>query len=275
VVAPGEAAGELTAAAAEVLGLEPGIPVAAGTGDNMAAALGLALAPGDVAISIGTSGTVFTVSERPVHDPSGAVAGFADATGRHLPLVCTLNATQVTDLVARWLGTDQPGLVELALAAPAGAGGVTLLPYLAGERTPNRPDATGVLGGLRLDTDVAHLARAAHEGVVCGLLDGVDALAAAGLDVDGGRIVVVGGGSRSPAYTRVLADLGGRTITVAAPGEHVATGACVQAAAVATGSEPLAVAAAWDPAHGTEIEPDATADGAGVRARYASLRDGA
>ena len=113
--------------------------VAPGTGDNMAAALGLGLAPGDVAVSIGTSGTVYAVSDAPTADPTGAVAGFADATGRFLPLVCTLNATKVTDAVARLLGVDLDGLDTLALGEQPGAGGVVLLPYLDGERTPNRP----------------------------------------------------------------------------------------------------------------------------------------
>jgi xylulokinase len=273
VCAPTEAAGELTRAAATALGLEPGTVVGPGTGDNMAAALGLGLGVGDVAVSIGTSGTVFTVAEVPAHDATGAVAGFADATGRHLPLVCTLNATQVTDAMAAWLGCDRDELAALAVQARPGAGGVTMLPYLVGERTPNRPDATGALAGLRLDTDRADLARAAHEGVVCGLLDGVDALEHAGVEVDLGRLVVLGGGSRSPAYPRVLADLSGRSVTVAEGGEHVATGACVQAAAVRRGVAPLEVAGAWNLGAGSTIDPAHDVDGAAVRARYAAHRD--
>ena len=115
-----------------------GAVVSAGTGDNMGAALGLGLAPGDVAVSIGTSGTAFAVSEIPADDPSGAVAGFADATGRFLPLVCTINAGLVLSATVSLLGTDLDGLSELALAAKPGAGGITLLPYLDGERTPAR-----------------------------------------------------------------------------------------------------------------------------------------
>ena len=125
--------------------------VGPGTGDNMAAALGLGLRPGDLALSLGTSGTAFCVSEKPTADATGTVAGFADATGRYLPLVCTLNATKVTDIVARLLGTDAAGLDALALAAPAGSGGLVLVPHLDGERTPNRPDATGYLTGIRSD----------------------------------------------------------------------------------------------------------------------------
>jgi xylulokinase len=137
------------AAPAEIVGRTRwGAALSAGTGDNMAAALGLGLEPGDVVVSIGTSGTAFAVSEMPAADSSGAVAGFADATGRFLPLVCTLNAGLVLSATAALLGADLDGLSSLALAAQPGAGGITLLPYLDGERTPDRPAATGVLRGL-------------------------------------------------------------------------------------------------------------------------------
>ena len=172
-------AGSITSQASEALGLRGAIVCGPGTGDNMAAALGIGLRPGDVALSIGTSGTVYTVSDTPTADPSGVVAGFADATGRFLPLVCTLNATLVTDAFARLLAVDTETLDELALRAPAGADGVVVVPYLDGERTPNRPDATGSVAGIRTDTGREDLARAAFEGVVCGLLDGLDALRAA------------------------------------------------------------------------------------------------
>src|SRR4029078_4118335 len=125
-------------------------------------------------------------------------------TGRFLPLVCTLNATKVTDATARLLGVDPAGLDALALAAPTGAGGGTLVPYFDGERTPNRPDASGTIAGLRSDVTREALARAAYEGVVCGLLDGLDALTAAGVATSG-RLALVGGGARSAAYARVLA----------------------------------------------------------------------
>ena len=139
--------------------------VGAGAGDNAAAALGLGARPGDVVVSIGTSGTVFACSDAPTADPTGAVAGFADATGRHLPLVCTLNAARVLDAAAALLGVSLGELSRLALSAPAGADGLTLIPYLEGERTPNRPDATGTLHGLRLTNSTpAHLARAVHRG---------------------------------------------------------------------------------------------------------------
>src|SRR5690606_23401992 len=141
------------------------------------------------ALSLGTSGTAFAVSDRPAADPSGIVAGFADATGRYLPLVCTLNATKVTDAVARLLAVDAAELAALALAAPAGAGGLVLVPHLDGERTPNRPHATGTLAGIRSDVTREVLARAAVEGVVCNLLAGADELG-----VRDPRVVLVGGG---------------------------------------------------------------------------------
>jgi xylulokinase len=260
VLGPLEAAGEWN-----------GALVAAGTGDNMAGALGVGLRPGDVVVSIGTSGTVYGVSDEPVADPSGIVAGFADATGRHLPLVCTLNATKVTEAVRRLLGVDHDELDRLALAGPPGAGGLTLLPYFDGERTPDRPDATGVLAGLRSDVSREEIARAAVEGVACGLLDALDALAS--VAPTGGQMIVVGGGARSRAYRQVLADLSGRALLVSRSPEQVATGACVQAAAAVAGAEPADVADAWDLGAGDVVEPGpgaaATAD---VRAAYGALR---
>ena len=257
----------------QAAGTWDGAIVAPGTGDNMAAALGVGLEPGDVAISLGTSGTVYTVSETPTADATGAVAGFADATGRYLPLVCTLNATKVTDAVRRLLGCELAELDELALAAPAGAGGLTLLPYLDGERTPDRPTATGVLAGVRSDVTRSQFARAAFEGVLCGLLDGFDALAVHA-PVDG-RLVLVGGGARSHAYRQLLADLSGRVVHVPDADEHVAAGACVQAAAVLLGQEPGVVAQAWGLGRGTTIEPrpDSASDAAAVRAAYEARRE--
>jgi xylulokinase len=251
----------------EAAGVHDGAVVAPGTGDNMAAALGIGLAPGDVAISLGTSGTVFAVSDTPTFDASGAVAGFADATGRFLPLVCTLNATKVTDAIARLLGVTHEELDALALDVEAGARGVTVVPYFDGERTPDRPDATGTIAGLRSDATREQIARAAYEGVVCGVLAGLDALRAVGVDTTG-RLVLVGGGARSGAYQRVVADLAGRTVTVPAPQEHVATGACVQAAAVLHGRAPHDIAAAWHLDTGTTVDPDLAVDRDAIRDRY-------
>ena len=251
--------------------------VAAGTGDNMAAALGVGLGAGDVVVSIGTSGTVFAVSDAPTADATGAVASFADATGRFLPLVCTLNATKVTDAVARLLGVDAAGLDALALAAPeVGAGddarAPVVVPYFDGERVPNRPDATGLVAGLRSDVTREAFASAAFRGVVCGLLDGLDALAAAGVPTSG-RLLLVGGGARSAAYRRTLADLAGRPVLVPDAAEHVAAGACVQAAATLLDVSPQEVATAWGLGAGTMVEPQAI-DRDAIRARYSEAAHG-
>ncbi len=260
------AAGRVTASAAAATGLPEGIPVGAGTGDNMAAALGMGLRPGDIAVSLGTSGTAYSVSGAPTHDATGAVAGFCDAAGGYLPLVCTLNATRVTDAAARWLGLDRGQFAAAALSAPAGAGGAVMVPYLDGERTPNLPGATGSLYGLGFSTSPADLARASHEGVVCALLEGVDALAAVGAPV-GGRLHLVGGGARSPAYRQVAADCWGAPVRVPDAEEAVATGACVQAAQH-VGLSLSGAAEAWGLGAGDDVEPARGADPAAVRAAY-------
>ncbi len=273
VLGPWEPAGALTSEAARALGLVVGTPVAVGTGDNMAAALGIGLRPGEVAVSIGTSGTVFATWDRPAHDPTGAVAGFADATGRFLPLVCTLNATLVTEAVGRLTAVDRPVLDELALQAPAGAGGLVLVPYLAGERTPNRPLATGTLYGIRPDVSRENLARAAFEGVVCGLLEGLDALGGAGVPVEEGRLVLVGGGARSAAYRQVLASLADRSVSVPVHDEIVSAGAALQAAVLVSGLGVDDVADAWGLRDGVLVEPGGDAGASReVRRRYAAAR---
>jgi xylulokinase len=243
-----------------------GALVAAGTGDNMAAALALGLRPGDVVVSIGTSGTVFAVHSAATADPTGIVAGFADATGRFLPLLCTLNAARVLDAVAALLGTAHAGLDALALAAPAGADGLVLVPYLDGERTPNLPDATGALHGLtRANMTPAHLARAAVEGMLCGLADGVDALRALGIPVE--RVLIIGGGARSAAVQAVAPDLFGAPVLVPEPAEYVALGAARQAAwALAGTPEPPEWAVPANP-----LPPGDAARGAMVRERYAAV----
>jgi xylulokinase len=274
---PWEAAGQLTSGAAAELGLPAGIPVAAGTGDNMAAALGMGLGPGDIAISYGTSGTVYGVSAVPTADPTGCVAGFADASGHFLPLVCTLNATKVTAAVARLLGVSLDEFTSLALAAPAGSSGMSLLPYFDGERTPNRPTATGAIDGIRSDVSREAFARSAVEGVVCGLLDGVDALSAAGVPTTG-RVLLLGGGARSAAYRHISADLLERPVMAPDADEHVATGACVQAAVLASGRAVSELSAVWGLGSGEVVQPGTSGSPAGrlpgeVRSAYAALRN--
>ncbi len=237
-----------------------------GTGDNAAAALGLGAVAGDVVVSIGTSGVACAVAEKPVGDVTGAVAGFADATGHYLPLVATLNAARVLDAAARMLGVDHAGLSDLALSAPAGAGGLVLVPYLEGERTPNRPDATGAIHGLRLETATpAYLARAAVEGMLCGLADAVDAVRALGTPVE--RVVLVGGAARSRAVREIASAVLGLPVTVPQPGEYVARGAARQAAWVRSGAD---APPDWPLAGVVETEAEPTPF---VRDRYASVRD--
>ncbi len=203
--------------------------VAPGAGDNAAAALGVGAGPGDVVVSIGTSGTVFAVSAEPTVDASGIVAGFASADGHFLPLVCTLNASRVLDVVARLLGVDHAGLSALALAADPGAAGLSLVPYFEGERTPNLPDATASLTGMTLaSTTRENLARAAVEGMLAGLGAGLDALRALGVPIE--RALLIGGGAQSEAVRVVAPLLWNIPVEVPAPGEYVALGAARQAA---------------------------------------------
>jgi len=274
VLAPNAMAGELLPTAAEELGLPAGIAVGAGTGDNMAAALGVGLALGDVCLSLGTSGTVSARSTRPTADSSGIVAGFADATGAFLPLVCTLNATKVTDSIASLMGVDAAGFDALALSGHPGANGLVLLPWFDGERTPNRPHATGALEGLRTDVTREQLARAATEGVLCGLLEGLDQLAASMKTQHSGRYVLTGGGARSGAYRQLLADLSGSTWNVLSDEEFVARGAALQAAAVVNGCSVEAQLSEWPLAAGSFVEPTAAASMSGeIRSAYRAVRD--
>jgi xylulokinase len=263
VVEPGDVAFEAARDGAPLL-------IGPGAGDNACAALGLGMVAGDVTVSIGTSGVVSAVSGTPTADPSGMVTGFADATGAFLPLACTLNASRVLDAAARLLGVDHAGLSELALSAPAGADGLVLVPYLEGERTPNKPDATGALHGMRLgNTTPAHLARAAVEGMLCALADGLDALVAQGVPVE--RIRLIGGGARSAAVRAIAPAVLGRDVLVPSAGEYVADGAARQAAWVlARRSDPTAPAPAWQLAPEELRTADPTP---AVRARYAEVRE--
>jgi len=244
-----------------------GALLGAGAGDNAAAALGLGLTTGDVAISIGTSGVVSAISAQPTADGSGMVTGFADASGAFLPLACTLNASRVLDAAARMLGVDHAGLSALALSAPAGADGLVHIPYLEGERTPNRPDATGALHGMRLaNTTPAHLARAAVEGMLCALADGLDALRDLGVPVE--RVFLIGGGAQSEAVRRIAPAVLGLDVTVPTPGEYVADGAARQAAWVLSGRD---TPPAWSAAGESEVyTAESTPQ---VRAQYAAVRE--
>jgi xylulokinase len=227
VLAPGESAGTTPS----------GLTVAAGAGDNAGAALGLGACAGDVVISIGTSGTVFAVTDVASADATGTVAGFADASGAFLPLVATLNATRVLDSIARLLNVDYDELGRLALEAEPGADGLVLQPYFEGERTPNLPDATASLFGMTLSsTTRPNLARAAIEGLICGLAAGLDAVRAQGVRVD--RVLLIGGAAQNPAVQAIAAQVFDVPVAVPILGEYVADGAAAQAAWALIGDRP-------------------------------------
>lgn len=253
-------------APAEPAGAVGRLVLGPGTGDNAGAVLGLAVEPGDVVVSVGTSGVVCARHPAPSADPTGTIAGFASATGDFLPLVCTLNAARVLDGVAGLLGVSLRQLSDLALRAPLGAGGLVLIPYFEGERTPNRPDAAASLHGLRLaNISPEGAARAAVEGMLCGLADGFDALVASGVGPK--RVVLIGGGSRSEAVRTIAPAIFGRPVYSPPAAEYVALGAARQAAwTLAGGEQPPP----WSLPRGVLYE---AAPAPAVRSEYASVRD--
>jgi xylulokinase len=213
-----------------------GVIVGPGTGDNAGAALGLGLKEGEIVVSIGTSATVFTSTSTRIVDPSGAIAGFADATGQLLPLLAMLNGARTLVATAELLGTDLAGLDALATAGEIDAGGLTLVPYLDGERTPNLPDATGsIVGMTRVNMTQANLARAAVLGLLCGIADAIDSLRSQGVPVR--TVLLIGGGAQARSLQDAAADVFGVTVEVPAQAEYVALGAARQAAWVLSGLE--------------------------------------
>ncbi|WGW12815.1 xylulokinase [Saxibacter everestensis] len=239
--------------------------VSPGAGDNAAAALGLGLENGEVVVSIGTSGTVFTTSPIPAHDPTGAVAGFADATGNHLPLLATLNAARVMFAGAAMLDVDLQTFDRLARDAAPDAEGLTLLPYLDGERTPNLPNASGTLLGLtRSNMTAGNVARASVLGVLNSLADGLESLRGHGIDVR--KVLLIGGGSKSRSLRAAAASIFGVPVEVPAIREYVALGAARQAAWTAHGEFPD-----WRREIDASYQPEGDW-GAEVRARYVAAR---
>ncbi len=233
VLPPGATAGTTAAAP----GIPAGLPIGVGCGDNAGSALGLDARAGDLIVSIGTSGVVCAVGDRLEPDTSGVVAGFQDASGRWLPLIATLNAGRVLDTTAALLGVDHAEFSRLALAADPAAGGLVLRPYFDGERTPNLPETAAALTGMTHPaTTRENLARAAVNGVLCGLADGRDAVAGTGVDI--ARVLLIGGGARNEALQTAAAQIFGMSIEVPEPGEYVAVGAAVQAAWTLTGERP-------------------------------------
>nr|WP_204920542.1 xylulokinase [Microlunatus panaciterrae] len=256
------------AAPDEIVGHTPeGVAIAPGTGDNMAAGLGLDVRTGEAVVSLGTSGTAFTLSKTQTHEPTGTVAGFADATGAFLPLVCTLNGARNLVATARVLGLSLEAMSELALTAPAGSGGLTFVPYLEGERTPPLPDARGELTGLTLaNMTPANIARATIEGVLWSLAYGVQVLQQQTGDIK--RITLTGGAAQSEAVRRIAPAVFGCPIAVTETFESVAVGAAKQAAWALSGSMPT-----WPVPYVREIEPSAAdlAAAQGINSRYAAV----
>lgn len=244
-----------------------GVLVGPGAGDNAGAALGLGLKEGEIAVSIGTSATVFTSTSARIVDPTGAIAGFADATGRQLPLLAMLNGARTLVATAELLGTDLAGLDALAQAGSLDADGLTMVPYLDGERTPNLPDATGSLVGLtRGNMTRANLARAAVLGLLCGIADAIDSLRSHGVPVH--RVLLIGGGAQARSVQDAAADVFGVTVEVPAQAEYVALGAARQAAWVLSG---LADPPEWPRSLERTIEPSSDRSWAvSLRERYAA-----
>ncbi|MDJ1132946.1 xylulokinase [Streptomyces iconiensis] len=261
VLEPGEAAGTVRGTSDGFL--TPGTLVATGTGDNMAAALGLGLRPGQPVLSLGTSGTVYTVSTRRPQDPTGTVSGFADARTDWLPLACTLNCTLAVDRMAALLSRDRED-VELD-------GGVTALPFLDGERTPNLPYARGLLTGLQHSTTGGQVLQASYDGAVFALLRALDRVlgeepqgAEAGGTQTGGAqagggteapLTLIGGGAKGTAWRETVRRLSGRAVHVPRAEELVALGAAAQAAGLLLGEDPAAVARRWNTAAGDSYAP--------------------
>ncbi|CAG7628675.1 FGGY family carbohydrate kinase [Actinacidiphila bryophytorum] len=287
-------------APAEPAGQTPeGLLISAGTGDNMAAALGLGLGPGDAVVSLGAAGTVFAVHHEALKDPTGTVTAFADATGRHLPVVQVRNAVRTLRGTAELLGTDLAGLSELALQSTPGAYGLVLLPYLEGERTPDLPHTAGTLAGLRRESmKREHLARAAFEGMLCGLADALDVLRNKGVEVR--RVFLLGAAAELPAVQALAPALFGTLVVVPPAAEYAAIGAARQAAwslGAVLGSQsqsepphwPMPGAVLLDPAdgepaegagHGGHGSPEGRSSGGGgaavgsaVRQQYIAVRE--
>lgn len=253
-----------------------GLLISAGTGDTMAAALGLGMGPGDAVISLGASGSICAVHEEALGDPAGTVASYADATGRHLPVVRTLNATRVLRGAAELLGCDLAGLSELALRSTPGAHGLVLLPYLAGERTPELPHTAGTLAGLRRESmKPEHLARAAFEGMLCGLADAAGVLRRRGVRIE--RAFLLGAAAELPAVTAIAPSVLDARIVIPEPADYTALGAARQAAwclGAEAGGLSSAAPPAWPDAAGSGYEPgEERAVGQSVRAQYAAVRD--
>ena len=211
-----------------------GLRIGPGAGDNAGAALGLGLKPGETSVSLGTSGVVAAVAEDPIVDESGAVNVFADATGQWLPLTATLNAARILDATCKMLGVDHDELARLAMSVEPGAGGLVLLPWFEGERTPNLPDANASLLGATLSNFTReNLARAAVEGMLCLMGTGIAGISNLGVEIT--KVKLIGGAAKSSAVKAIAPQIFGVPVDIPAPMEYVALGAARQAASCLKG----------------------------------------
>lgn len=222
--------GTLRSELASEWGLSDEVIISAGGGDNMMGAIGTGnIADGVITASFGTSGTLYGCAENPVIDPNGEIAAFCDSTDRWMPLACTMNVTVVTEQVRSWFGWDLAELERQVDSVAPGVDGVSFLPYLNGERTPNLPNGTGVIHGLGgSSSSPAHLARAAMEGATLGLAYGLRRFAALGLTP--GEIRLTGGGSKSAVWRQISADVFGVPVVGLTTSEGAGLGGAIQAA---------------------------------------------
>lgn len=263
---------------AEAAGTTPeGLLISAGTGETMAAAFGLGIGLGDAVVSLGASGSVMAVHPEALHDPTGMITALADATGMHLPVVTTLNAVRTLRGTAELLGLpDLESLSDLAMKSTPGAHGLVLLPYLEGERTPNLPHTAGTLAGLRREAmRPEHLARAAFEGMLCGLADALDVLRGRGVEVR--RVFLLGAAAELAAVQASAPALFGAQVVVPQPADYAAIGAARQAAwALGTtqGTLDARTPPAWRGAAAQVLDPgDELAVGQAVRQQFVSVRE--
>ena len=232
------------------------VTVSAGGGDNMMAAIGTGnVLPGAVTTSLGTSGTIFACAGAPVVDPEGEIAAFCDSNDRWLPLLCTMNVTVATELFRRMFGWDHDRMDRQIASVAPGVDGLFFLPYLQGERTPNLPDACGVLHGMNAsNTTPAHLARAVMEGVTLGMAYGLRRMEELGVRPD--VIRLTGGGSNSPVWRQMCADIFGYPVVTLRSSEGAALGAAIQTLATAEKADVEQLAARLAPVdEASRVEP--------------------
>jgi xylulokinase len=229
-----ERTGELGRSIAGELGLPPGLPVAAGGGDNAAAAVGVGVIDaGLLSSSIGTSGVLFAAADEFTPDPSGRIHAFCHAVpGEYHLMGVTLSAGGSLRWWRETLGKGYDELVEAASEIEPGAEGLIFLPYLSGERTPHLdPRARGAFFGLTARHGVAHMTRALVEGVIFSLKDSLEIMRR--LDLPVGQVRATGGGARSALWRELQADVYGVPIHRTTADEGPAYGAALLAGVTA------------------------------------------